>query len=447
MPQSQNIGLNRRQLLHAGALGSFGLTLPQLLRAESTARPGKIKSCIIVFAFGGPAQHETFDMKPNAPDNVRGEFKPIATKIPGIHICEHLPKLAGITDKYSIIRSATHKNRIHNPGSYYMLSGRKPDRDVVEFPAKRGDWPAVGSVLAKLRPGEHSVPPYVVLPVFANDVNIPTPGQHAGFLGAAHDPLVLSGDPNTRAFGVPALAPRPELTIERIEGRRNLLAQIDRQTHAISSSNMQSDLDAHYTRAFDLISSSAAKKAFDLEQESPTTRDRYGRNRHGQSVLLARRLVEAGVRLVLVNDAEANGQNKVWDTHGGGFNTMRKHLPETDSAMSSLLKDLEDRGMLDSTLVVWMGEFGRSPKVDKAGGRDHWPDVYSILMAGGGIRGGSVYGASDSHAAYPKDKPVSPEDIHSTIYRALGIPNDTLLHDNLGRPLALFAGNPILDLF
>ncbi|HEY1187408.1 MAG TPA: DUF1501 domain-containing protein, partial [Gemmata sp.] len=434
-------------LLHAGALGAVGLTLPQLLRAEAGARSGTIKSCIIVFAFGGPAQQETFDMKPDAPEQVRGAFKPIATNVTGIRICEHLPKLARMADKFSIIRSATHKNRIHNPGSYYMLTGRKPDRDVVEFPARRGDWPAVGSVVAKVRPGAQTVPPYVVLPVFANDINIPTPGQHAGFLGAVHDPLVLGGDPNARAFAVPALSPRPELTIDRIGGRRALLAQIDRQANALNQIPATGGLDSHYTRAFDLISSSAAKKAFDLEQEPVTTRDRYGRTRHGQSVLLARRLVEAGVRLVLVNDAEENGQNKIWDTHGGGFKTLRKHLPETDSAMSALLQDLHDRGRLESTLVVWMGEFGRSPKVDRDGGRDHWPDVYSLVMAGAGIRGGTVYGASDAHAAYPKEKPVSPEEIHATLYKALGVPEGTHVQDSSGRPLALFAANPIRELF
>jgi hypothetical protein len=439
--------INRRQLLHAGALGTVGLTLPQLLRAETMARLHKVKSCIIVFAFGGPAQHETFDMKPDAPEQVRGEFKPIATNVSGIQICEHLPKLARIADKYSIIRSATHKNRVHNPGSFYALTGRKPERDVVEFPAKRGDWPALGSIVAKVRPSAQTIPPYVVLPIFANDIGIPTPGQHAGFLGAAHDPLIISNDPNKPNFTVPALTPRPELTIERLDSRRELLAQVNGQMESLNKIALAGGLDCHYERAFDLVSSSAAKKAFDLSQESAVTRDRYGRNRHGQSVLLARRLVEAGVRLVLVNDAEENGQNKVWDTHGNGFATMRKHLPETDSAMASLLQDLHERGLLDSTLVVWMGEFGRSPTVDKSGGRDHWPDVYSLIMAGGGIKGGQVYGASDSRAAYPKENPVSPEELHATMYHALDIAEDTHITDAIGRPMALYLGKPIHGLF
>jgi len=439
--------INRRQLLHAGALGAVGLSLPQLLHAEATARPSQIKSCIIVFAFGGPAQQETFDMKPDAPELVRGDFRPIATNVVGTRICEYLPKLATMADKYSIIRSATHKNRVHNPGSYYMLSGRRPDRDVVQFPAKRSDWPALGSIVASVRPAERTMPPYVVLPVFANDINIPTPGQHAGFLGAAHDPLIINSDPNRPTFNVPALMPRPELTLDRIGDRRGLLTQINGQRESMNRYAAVTGLDRHYERAFDLISSDAARRAFDLSQESAMVRDRYGRNRHGQSVLLARRLVEAGVRLVLVNDAEENGQNKVWDTHSNGFQTMRSHLPQMDSALSSLLQDLQDRGLLESTLVVWMGEFGRSPRVDRNGGRDHWPDVYSLVMAGGGICGGYVHGSSDSHAAYPRENPVSPEEIHATIYRALGIPENTHLHDNVGRPMALYSARPIQGMF
>jgi hypothetical protein len=437
----------RRELLRAGALGAFGLSLPQLLRAEAAARPKKIKSCVFIFAWGGPAQQETFDMKPDAPAEIRGDFKPIDTNVPGIRMCEHLPKLAKLANHCGIIRSATHKNRVHNPGAFYALTGRKPDRDVVQFPAQRGDWPAIGSVLAKLRPSEQTVPPYVILPIFANDIGIPTPGQHAGFLGAGYDPLIVHADPSKPNFAVPALTPRAELTADRLDARRGLLAQVNAQAEAMSKVAAGGGLDRHLERAFDLVSAPAAKKAFDLGQESPATRDRYGRTRHGQSVLLARRLVEAGVRLVLVNDAEDSGQNKRWDTHGDGFKTMRKYLPETDNAVSSLIEDLRDRGLLDSTLIVWMGEFGRSPRVDKSGGRDHWPDVYSVLLAGGGIQGGRVFGSSDSRAAYPRDCPVGPEEIHATIYHALGLPEETHIADAFGRPMALYQGKPIQPLF
>lgn len=438
----------RRELLRAGALGTFGLSLPQLLRAESAARPAKIKSCVFIFAWGGPSQQETFDMKPDAPAEIRGEFKPIATNVTGIQFCEHLPKLARLANHCAIIRSATHKNRVHNPGAYYALTGRKPERDIVEFPARRGDWPGLGSVVAKIQqPAAATVPPYVILPIFANDINIPTPGQHAGFLGASYDPLIIHADPNKPNFSVPALTPRADLTADRLDTRRGLLGQVNAQAAGMARVAAGIDLDRHLQRAFDLVSSPVAKKAFDIGQESAANRDRYGRTRHGQSVLMARRLVEAGVRLVLVNDAEDSGQNKRWDTHGGGFKTMRKYLPETDNAVSSLIEDLRDRGLLDSTLIIWMGEFGRSPRVDNSGGRDHWPDVYSVLLAGGGIRGGQVLGSSDSRAAYPRDNPVGPEQIHATIYHALGLPEETHLTDSIGRPMALYQGKPIHSLF
>ena len=291
------------------------------------------------------------------------------------------------------------------------------------------------------------MPPYVILPIFANDINIPTPGQHAGLLGAAYDPLIVHADPSKPNFSVPALTPRAELTADRLDARRSLLAQVNAQAEAMAKVAGAGGLDRHYERAFDLVSTPAAKKAFDIGQESAANRDRYGRTRHGQSVLLARRLVEAGVRLVLVNDAEDSGQNKRWDTHGDGFKTMRKYLPETDNAVSSLIEDLRDRGLLDSTLIVWMGEFGRSPRVDKSGGRDHWPDVYSVLMAGGGIKGGQVFGSSDSRAAFPRDCPVGPEEIHATMYHALGLPEETHITDAFGRPMVLYQGKPIHTLF
>lgn len=435
--------LNRRELLCAGALGAAGLSLPQLLRAEAVNRPERPKSCILIFAWGGPAQHETFDMKPNAPAEVRGDFKPISTTIPGFQVSEYLPKLARMAGDYSIIRSATHKNRVHNPGAYYALTGRAPSADVVEFPAKRTDWPSIGSVLSKLQPVTLPVPPYVVLPIFANDINIPTPGQNAGILGTGVDPLIVHADPSKPDFEVPALTPAKDMSPERLEGRRGLLNSLEGQMDRLGTAAAVQNLGQHYERAYSLLGSAASKRAFDLGQEPAAVRDRYGRTRHGQSVLLARRLVEHGVRLVMVNDAEESGQNKIWDTHGDGFKTMRQHLPETDSAVSSLLTDLRERGLLDTTLVVWMGEFGRSPRVDKGGGRDHWPDCYSLLMAGGGIKGGQVYGASDSRAAYPRDNPVGPEDIHATIYRAMGLSEETMIADQLGRPLPLSTGKPI----
>jgi hypothetical protein len=434
--------MNRRELLRVGALGAAGLTLPDLLRAE-TGKDKGIKSCIFVFAWGGPAQHETFDMKPDAIPEVRGEFRPINTNVNGIQISEHLPKLAKHADKLAIIRSVNHKNRIHNPGAYYALTGRRPSADVVQFPATRSDWPALGSIMSKLSPMHKALPPYVLLPLFSNDINIPTPGQLGGFLGSAFDPLIISSDPNKSDFNVDSLKPQADVTIERLDDRRNLLASFNASTEEWGKRAAPRDLDRHYERAYNLVSSAATKEAFDLSKESASTRDRYTRTRHGQSMLLARRLVESGVRLVMVNDNEESGQNKIWDTHGGGFKTLKKHLPETDASLSSLIEDLSDRGLLESTLIVWMGEFGRSPKVDKEGGRDHWPDCYSVVMAGGGIKGGQVYGSSDARAAYPKENPCGPEEIHATIFKALGLPEETMLTDALGRPLALYGGSPL----
>ena len=434
----------RREVLRAGALGTVGLSLPQLLRAESAARKTRIKSCIMVFAFGGPAQQETFDMKPDAPAEIRGEFKPIDTNVAGIRICEHLPKLAKLADQYAIIRSATHKNRVHNPGSFYALTGRKPSADVVQFPAKRDDWPAIGSILAKVRPIDRPLPPYVVLPIFANDIGIPTPGQHGGFLGTSVDPLIINSDPSKPNFTVPALMPRAELTADRMDARRGLLAQVNAQVAALGESAPAQNLDRHYERAFDLVSSAASKQAFDISQESAATRDRYGRTRHGQSVLLARRLVEAGVRLVLVNDAEDNGQNKRWDTHGDGFKTMKKYLPETDNAVSSLLEDLRERGMLDSTLVLVTSEFGRTPKINATAGRDHYPRVYSAALAGGGFKRGFVYGSSNSTASEPEEDAVRIEDVLTTVYRQIGINADKELMTPGARPVEIIDGGVVV---
>lgn len=437
--------ISRRELLCAGALGAAGLSLPRLLASE--ARGGRpVKSAILIFAWGGPAQHETFDMKPDAPAEIRGAFNPIQTSVVGTHISEYLPRLSRQAHRFAIIRSACHSARIHNPGASYALTGRAPSANIVDFPARRTDFPSLGSIAAQLMPVTQPVPPYVIAPVFANDVNIPTPGQIGGFFGARVDPMVIAGDPSARDFNVAALQPRGELDAARLEGRRGLADQVNRNAPIRQSSAVQG-LDRHVERAFDLVSSTAARRAFDLTQEPDALRQRYGMNRHGQSVLLARRLVEAGTRLVMVNHAEVSGQNKLWDTHGDGFRTLRQELPYTDAAVSTLLDDLADRGMLDSTLVVWMGEFGRSPRVDTGGGRDHWPDVYSLLMAGAGVRGGLVHGSSDRIGGFPRDGAVSPEEIHATMYHALGIPEDTHIHDSFGRPIGLYPGRPIRTMF
>src|SRR5262245_55515600 len=297
----------RRQLLEAGALGVLGLSLPQLLRAESAARLREIKSCIFILAHGGPAQLETFDLKPSAPAEIRGEFKPIRTNVPGIDISEHLPRLATLANHYSVIRSATHSYAIHNPGSYYVLTGRKPDSNIPFLFPKRSDWPALGAVLARVRPTAQTLPPYVLLPTTAKNFNQLVPGYHAGFLGATYDPLIVEADPSKPNYAAPAVTLRPELTPARLESRRLLLAQLNAQAEAVGDAAEPRGLDRYFERAFQLVSSPAAQQAFDIAKEPAATRERYGRNLHGQSVLLARRLVEAGVRLVLVNDAYGSG--------------------------------------------------------------------------------------------------------------------------------------------
>ncbi|MBL8799941.1 MAG: DUF1501 domain-containing protein [Planctomycetia bacterium] len=439
--------MTRRAMLHVGALGVGGLSLPDVLRTEASsgARP---KSCILIFAWGGPTQHDTLDMKPDAPAEIRGEFKPIATRVPGIQICELLPRLAAQADQFTIVRSVSHKNSNHNPGAYYALTGHAPVSDGPELTPKRSDWPALGAALARVSPVSRPVPPYVLLPIMTNDIGRPTPGQLGGFLGSGLDPLIVHYDPKQASFAGPALTPRTELTPERLDARRALLAGVNAPAlGAWGQAVSPQDLDQHQERAWDLVRSTASKQAFDISKELAAVRERYGRNRVGQSVLLARRLIEAGARLVLVNDANDNGGNGRWDTHSNNFTTLRKNLPETDGYLSALLHDLRERGMLDSTLVVWMGEFGRTPTVARAGARDHWPHCYSLLMAGGGIKGGQVYGSSDARAAYPRDNACKPEDIHATIYHALGLPADTMLSDPLGRPLPLYHSKPIEVLF
>ncbi|MFO0865437.1 MAG: DUF1501 domain-containing protein [Gemmataceae bacterium] len=441
--------LNRREWLRLGSVGAAGLALPGLLRADARGELQRAKSCIFIFAWGGPPQQDTFDLKPDAVEEVRGEFKPIATNVPGIQICEHLPRLSRIADHYAIIRSATHRFRIHNPAAYYALTGRAPDRDVVEFPASRKDWPALGSVMARLHPSPSAVPSFVMMPLYMRDAGtVPTPGQHAGFMSMGFDPLFVEGDPSRSDFNIPALAPR--VPVDQLAGRVGLRSSLSGRVQDWAERGQAAALDMHYQRAYGLVASAASRQAFDLTRESPITRTRYGMNRIGQSMLMARRLVESGVRLVLINDSQVNGDNKNWDTHGGNFTGMRRKLPEIDESLSALLSDLEDRGLLDSTLVIFMGEFGRTPNISGRGspgaGRDHWPDVYSVLLAGGGIRGGQVYGASDRQAAFPRERPCSPEDIYATIYQALGVPSDAHITDAIGRELPLYQGQP-LNLF
>jgi len=454
---SQNVrlcdGFSRRDFLRIGALGTAGLALPQLLQAREQ-RPsilggtfGQAKSCIVLFLIGGASQQDTFDLKPEAPAEVRGEFKPIATSVPGLQICEHLPLLARQADKCTLIRSVTHGINVHTQSALIMLTGEptgalRAENDTREFP---NDPPSFGSVLSCVRGSRSVLPPYVYCKM---GYYVP-PGRGAGWLGQKYAPFNIDTDPNAANFEIKALTPPREVPLDRLAGRQGLLDSINRQADALRQSGSANLMDVHYQKALDLITAPQARKAFDLSAEPAAVRDRYGRHTFGQAVLLARRLVEHGVSLVTVNwnNFANKGGRGHWDTHGDNFKELKELLlPPTDRAVAALLEDLATRGLLDETLVVCMGEFGRTPKINSGAGRDHWGACMSVLLAGGGIRAGRVYGSSDRQAAYPKDNPVQARDLVATIYHCLGIAPQTELHDQHGRPLRVCHGEPVMGL-
>ena len=460
----------RRWLLRAGALAGAGLSLPELFRATARAeeRRPTAKSCIVFFLEGGPAHQDLWDLKPAAPAEVRGEFRPISTSVPGVQVCEHLPMFARQMHHVALVRSVHHRVVDHNAGAYYALTGRNPNsgnRLIVRD--EPDNFPPFGAVLARLARPNRSLPPFVHLPDIMSNNGHDLPGQRAGFLGANYDPLV-AGDPSAENYTLPGLALPRDITLERLFRRRTLLAQLGGRDGppADQPAPELDGMSAHYARAFDLLSASATRRAFDLREEPTRVRERYGlpdrRDRSvgarqfgglphlGQCTLLARRLIEAGVRLVTI--ATGRRFDQAWDTHRQHFPLLKKSLlPYADRAMSALLEDLADRGLLNETLVVFMGEFGRTPRLGQittgagadAAGRDHWPHCYSVLFAGGGTRGGAVYGSSDRFAAHPRSDPVTPEDVAATIYRALGIPLDTKIRDPLDRPHVVATGKPI----
>jgi hypothetical protein len=446
---------SRREALSLGSLSLFGLSLPQLLarRAhaiDQAAQPaGKAKACILLFMWGGPAHQDTWDMKPDAPPEIRGEFSPIATNIPGIQICEHFPQLATRADKLCLVRSLTHDNPDHTTSTHYLLTGQPPPISKE----RRVQWPHMGAVLSRLGYNRTRLPPYVSMrPKVDGDVPRfveESQGQFAGWLGATHDPLTIDHDPNRADYKVAELALQDGLTPKRLADRLELRAGLDAK-----SSNQTADAaqDQNLTRAYGLLTSAVEQRsAFDLSQEPAKTRERYGLNPHGQSVLQARRLVERGVPLVTVfwpNDGIKN-VSVYWDTHSRNFIDLKQRLmPVADQAFSALLDDLSERGMLDETLVVWTGEFGRTPRVGQrnsdagAGrdGRDHWPGCFTSVLAGGGIRGGIVYGKSDKHAAFPIAEPVAPADLVATVYHQLGIREGQTIPDVSGRPIFVRQG-------
>jgi hypothetical protein len=442
--------LSRRGFLGVGGLGALSLFWNDWIRADSsgsTAGKGKAKSVILIFNCGAPSHVDLWDMKPNAPDNVRGPFKPIATKVSGIKISELLPRLAGQADKYSIVRTVHHRHLNHNTGMYWSIVGRPYPIDSTLINPSRSDYPSFGTLtgwLAQRDGYSGPLPPYVITPLpHCDSLVYITPGQFGGCLGARYDPFVLNSDPNAANFRVPNISLADNLTSARLGERRSLLGSLDGHGHHFSGTS-PINLDVNRTRAFSLIASSEVQKAFDLSREPPRLRDRYGRNSWGQSHLLARRLIEAGVRFV----STVNGPSIIWDTHADNFNRLKKRLvPPMEQAFSTLLEDLDERGLLDSTLVIWMGDFGRTPIINKDAGRDHWPQCYSMVLAGGGIRGGVVVGESDRMGAFPRSSPVTPADIHATVFTALGYdPRQITYLSPEGRPFPLSEGEPLRQL-
>jgi hypothetical protein len=439
--------LSRRAALKVGGLGLAGLTLPSLLQAEQRKRTKKAsaRSVILLFQFGGASHLDTFDPKPSAPAEIRGEFAAIKTNVPGIHISEHLPRLARLADTFALVRGVHHTRSSHNPGAYYSLTGREPLTDLVTANAAATDFPHPGSIVDYLQRGERKSPPFVALPTMIADGPFRTPGEFAGFLGKMYDPLWILADPNAADFNVEQLTLPAELDVERVHERRSILRELDAKSRMAERVAAVQGMNDYRGRAIDLLTSPATRQAFALHEESDRLRDRYGRNTYGQSVLLARRLVEAGVRFVTVYYSRGISG---WDTHKDNFNTLKNsRLPHTDLALSALLDDLRVRGLLEETLVYWTGDFGRTPKINKDAGRDHWPRCQTVLMAGGGIRGGQLHGASDAIGAAPADKPVLPDDITATLFHALGIDPETIVRDQLNRPMPISAGQPLQALF
>lgn len=454
-------GFTRRDVLQLGSLGALGIMLPDVLRARAIAaheRP-RATSCILVYLFGGPSQIDTFDMKPEAPLEFRGEFQPIATNVPGIEICEHFGRLAGQMDKVAVVRSMHHEHPRHGYGLYYAFTGRPHARPDLDAPPSPDDDPSVAALVAKLKGSRGGFPPAVTLPRWNRFLDLPNEyaGETAGFLGKTYEPWLVKAERNSTDFHVSGIELPDGISLDRIAERRDLWQSLDRALANRADNEHLEQYDALYRQAFSLVTSPEARKAFDLEQESAAMRDRYGREPFGQGLLLARRLVEAGARLVTVNwhDDGSDVKSPFWDTHQDNFNTLKEKLiPPVDTGLSALLDDLNQRGLLDETLVVVMGEFGRTPRIGRvvmnaatdASGRDHWPHAYSILLAGGGIRGGQVYGASDNRAAYVTDNPVSPPDIVATILDRLGTDLEARIYDRRDRPHFVCEGRPLVEL-
>lgn len=474
--------ISRRTAVQAGAIGLLGLGMNHLrpLRgmAAEQSRPGKAKACIYIFLSGGLAQHESFDLKPDAPAEVRGEFRPTATRSPGVQICEHLPGLAARSNHWSVLRSLTHPSNEHTIGHYFMLTGRSE-----KSPGFRGDrqprstdWPSISSIVGdSLRPRNNNLPSAIVLPErlvhWSGGV---IPGAYGGQMGSRRDPFFIEaspyGDPmwrgaypeytfpnltkkppehpDARVYQAPSITLPAGMTLGRLSSRQDLLRELDEQRNALESAATVQKFDDHRQSAVSLLAAPEVRKAFDVTNADERTQERYGKNSFGWSLLMAYRLIESGVNMVQVN----LGNNETWDMHGDIFYRMKeKLLPPTDRALCALMDDLQLSGLLETTLIVVGSEFGRTPRLENNAnfphpGRDHWGAVQSVLFAGGGIPGGTIVGSSDKLGAYPASNPQTPENMAATIYHALGIPSTAALYDESDRPHQIYYGQPIMEL-
>jgi hypothetical protein len=455
------MGIGRREWLQIGYSGLLGLGLPSILNGRSASKSvrepkssktnSSAKSVILIFLTGAPSHIDMFDLKPDAPKEVRGEFQPIGSRTPGLLICEHLPRLASCSDKYAIVRSMTHGLPSHEHATHMVLTGIDKMPVGSTHMASRNDWPCFASGLDVVRPRTDGIPNGVMLPTYLNN-GYGFSGQNAGFLGSKHDPLQIREDPNSSQFRVDNLSLPVGLSVSDLEDRTRLLSNMDRQRAVLESASPMSGFQSLQEKAITTLSASRIGQAFSLEREPVKLREAYGRHPFGQSLLLARRLVEAGVPIVQANMGSMNN----WDTHNENFKQLKNRLlPPLDQGVSVLLEDLKTRGLLDETLVVMVGEFGRTPKLGGnlgtpsyvPDGRDHWAGVFFAMFAGAGVRGGQVIGRSDKIAAYPAMNPYYPSNLGATIYMALGIDPGTIVQDRLNRPLRLNEGEPIEALY
>lgn len=476
-PQRMCNGLTRREMIQAGGGGLFGLSLSQVLASESAAnetgnsvpfKNGRAKSVLFLYLFGGPSQLETFDLKPHAPSKLRGPFQPIASRTPDLHLCEHLSRTAQVSDKFCVIRTMTHKHNDHNASHYIQTGHTWPSvaQNGGDVNARKTDWPAMGSVveyLSSQAPGgrERTFPDYVYLPNRLGALQgYDRVGQYAGWLGSAYNalatdirkrdakdnPFFRDCNDDELDFRIKGLVEKTEMPLDRLSRRRSLIEQFDSSRRTLDQSSQHVAYDGLRQRALSLVTSERIREALDIRQESASLRDRYGRHLFGQSVLMGRRIIEAGSRFVTVIWDAPDGYS--WDSHRASTSLEKYLIPGFDQSFSALLADMDERGLLDETLVVACGEMGRTPQPNATWGRGHWSYNFPCVLAGAGIRGGITYGTSDKDAAYPADHPVRPEDLASTIFHALGIDPELRLPDSQNRPIQIIEdGEPLLELF